>query len=191
MARPKQKAVEVVLSETQACQLRNLLVDTLAELYDKSGAIRRKSDRLRKFQAQPEGIRALLATSRLEMEVGNGGFKQYFWNVEDREMHQEARRGLKVIGAERHLAIFEAAEEVVRPHFAAMRKMQVNKDYFTKYKPLLAKHQADRKLSKQGDQFWEAKPTLAQMQLAYAALFPFMCSVKRFRPKPKVKASSA
>lgn len=186
MARAKQKGIEVVLNETQACQLRNLLVDTLTELYEKSGAIRRKSDRLRKFQSQPEGIRALLATSNLEMEVGNGGFKQYFWNVEEREMHQEARRGMKVIGAERHLAIFEAAEEVVRPHFAAMRKMKVFKDYFTKYKPLLAKHQAERKLSKLGDRFWDTKPTLAQMQLAYAALFPFMCSVKRFRPKSKV-----
>ena len=57
----------------------------------------------------PAGLRACWATLVLEYQVENGGFGQYFWNIKDEALYEEARSGLKCIGAKKMLQLFEEA----------------------------------------------------------------------------------
>ncbi len=56
------------------------------------------------------GQQMVYTTRILEMEVSNGGFNQYFWNSSG-QFAEEALAGYRLLGAERHATIVEAAIE--------------------------------------------------------------------------------
>jgi hypothetical protein len=59
------------------------------------------------------GQRAFMALNGLEAEVNNGGIHQFFWNSTG-DLAGEVLAGLKLIGAHRHLRLFQKAIELFR-----------------------------------------------------------------------------
>jgi Zn-dependent protease len=74
-------------------------------------------------EALPEGARVIYAAWQLEVEVGNGGLLQYFWNTEGR-YGAETLEALLAIGATRHADLFAralAVDSLERRTRAALR----------------------------------------------------------------------
>ena len=111
----------------------------------------------------PAPQRHIWATWVLQCEIENGGFAQYFWNMEDEGFYDEADAGLVALGASGHLDLLREAIELIRPHLDAMHSWQGANDRFSKYKPLLKKTGIYEKFSSLDKKFYNLKPSLADL----------------------------
>lgn len=112
----------------------------------------------------PAPQRHIWATWVLQCEVENGGFAQYFWNIEPEGFYEEADIGLAALGASRHLEIFREALALIRPHLTAMHAWQGANDRYSKYKPLLKETGIYERFSSLDSRFYDLKPTLADLR---------------------------
>lgn len=177
------KAFTISLNEDQSTWLDMLLLDFLNFELDKMTPSSGAKTFMAAVTGQPEGTRALLATAALGAEVGNGGFKQFFWNTSGAEegLHKAARSGLSVIGALKHLSVFDAAYQLAAPHlgrFRELAKLDLNLDlYHSKYTVELQAAGTENKLWALDEEFFAIRPTLAQARLIFAANNPHLCRV--------------
>jgi hypothetical protein len=72
------------------------------------------------LETLPAGQRALVAIYVLTGEVNNGGFNQFFFNQRG-NFAEEAREGFRLIGAEEHAALMDAAMERVLNEMGALQ----------------------------------------------------------------------
>ena len=56
----------------------------------------------------PAGLRAIYATSVVDLEVSNGGFNQFFWNPSS-QYADDALRGYELLGATEYAAVLRSA----------------------------------------------------------------------------------
>jgi hypothetical protein len=113
------------------------------------------------------GEHALWFTFIVQCEVENGGFAQYFWNMESEEFYGEAAQGFAELGATQHLAVFNEALRLISPHLPAMHAMQGPEDRFKKYKPLLKKTGLYDLLTRLDARFYELRPSIADLRERY------------------------
>lgn len=118
------------------------------------------------------GQRAIYSTWIVQCEVENGGFAQYFWNMEEEGFYDEAIIGFAHLEATAHLKIFEEALESIRPHLQNMHKMQGTQDRFTLYKPLLQREDLYDKFIELDCKFYDLRPSLEEIRLEYIKLHP-------------------
>lgn len=118
------------------------------------------------------GQRAIYSTWIVQCEVENGGFAQYFWNMEEECFYDEAARGFAHLGATTHLEIFEEALKSIQPHLQSMHKMQGPQDRFTLYKPLLKRENLYDKFIGLDCKFYDARPSLKEIRLEYIKQHP-------------------
>ena len=104
--------------------------------------------------------RAAWVVSCLKCEIDNGGFAQYFWNIEDEQFYEEAKSGLAQVGATEHLSIFSAAYDLIQPHLARMHTWQGPDDRFTKYKPFLKESGLYERLQGLDGRFYDQTPDI-------------------------------
>lgn len=70
-----------------------------------------------------KGMQMMYATWRLESELSNGGFNQFFWN-DSGGFAPMALEGYKAIGAEKHAAVVQRALEMRKREEPMMREYQ-------------------------------------------------------------------
>ena len=114
-----------------------------------------------------KGPRSVMATRIVLLEVNNGGFAQYFWNMEDEGFYDEALMGFVELGAEEHRRIFVNALKLITPFLELMHTMQGADDRYGKYKPLLQKEGVYDKLMELDGQFYDVRPSLTKLQAQY------------------------
>lgn len=68
-----------------------------------------------------KGMQMMYATWRLESELSNGGFNQFFWNDSSGFVGM-ALEGYKAIGAEKHAALLQRALEMQKREEPVMRE---------------------------------------------------------------------
>ncbi|HXG65616.1 MAG TPA: DUF4375 domain-containing protein [Blastocatellia bacterium] len=97
---------EQILADIEDDELEQAIIDYVLDKieghYDKEYEI---------VTSLSEGFQAVYCTFFLEAEVDNGGFNQYFWNSSG-EFATEALDGLRLIGANEHAALMEAAIKI-------------------------------------------------------------------------------
>lgn len=127
---------------------------------------------LESLRALPQGRRALYSTWIVQCEVENGGFAQYFWNIEEEGFYDEAIKGFEIIGATTHLDLFTEALSLIRPFLPRMHAMQGPKDRFDVYKPMLMKEGLTPKIMALDSRFYQAKPSLSEVRIKYIRQHP-------------------
>jgi hypothetical protein len=128
---------------------------------------RPEEEYLRSLRALPEAHRNLWSTWVVQCEVENGGFAQYFWNIEVEGFYDEAEHGFSALAASRHLEIFRRARGLITPHLLVMHTWQGASDRFSKYKPLLQREGLYNQFLKLDGQFFELRPSLADLWQLY------------------------
>ena len=146
--------------------------ESVIEKIDRSLTHSTEKQCLESLRALPEGKRAVFSTWIVQCEVENGGFAQYFWNIEEEGFYDEANHGFKTIKADIHLAIFIEALDVIRPYLSQMHTMQGPKDRFEIYKPMLIKEGLADKLWALDNRFYETKPSLSEIRCRYIQPHP-------------------
>jgi hypothetical protein len=119
---------------------------------------------LRGLRALPEPHRSLWSTWMVQCEVENGGFAQYFWNIEAEGFYDEAERGFAALAALGHLEIFRLARGLITPHLPLMHTWQGANDRFSKYKPLLKREGLYNQFMKLDGQFYDLQPSLPDLR---------------------------
>jgi Zn-dependent protease len=79
-------------------------------------------------QALPEGARIVYTAWQLEVDVSNGGFLQYFWDTEGRDVG-ETHEALLTIGAVQHAALFARAAAVDSAESGSRAKLRAKGDW--------------------------------------------------------------
>lgn len=111
--------------------------------------------------------RALWGTVVLQIEVENGGFDQFFWNIEDERFYKIIRDSLMHIHALSFLEIYDKAYKLIEPHLALMHTWQGENDRFDKYKPLLKETGLYEKFRELSSIFYNQKPNLDELRKKY------------------------
>ena len=119
---------------------------------------------LRSLRALPEPHRSLWSSWIVQCKVENGGFAQYFWNIEAEGFYDEAENGFTALAASGHLAIFRSARALVTPHLSVMHGWQGANDRFSKYKPLLKRAGLYDRFMKLEGQFYDLRPSLPDLR---------------------------
>ena len=130
-------------------------------------ARRNEDEYLRSLRALPEPHRSLWSTWVVQCDVENGGFAQYFWNIEAEGFYEEAESGFTALGASGHLEVFRKARALITPHLAVMHTWQGANDRFSKYKPLLRRQGLYDQFLKLDGQFYDLRPSLADLREHY------------------------
>lgn len=128
---------------------------------------RNKDEYLQSLSALPEVHRSLWSTWIVQCEVENGGFAQYFWNIEAEGFYDLAESGFIALGATEPLEIFRNARKLITPHLRLMRTWQGSDDRFTKYKPLLKKEGISNRFYSLDEQFFSLKPPFSKVRERY------------------------
>jgi len=130
---------------------------------------RNEEEYLGSLRALPEPHRTLWSTWMVQCEVENGGFAQYFWNMEAEGFYDEAERGFTALAASGHLEIFRRARGLITPHLPVMHTWQGANDRFSKYKPLLKKEGLYGQFLKLDGQFYDLRPSLPDLRQQYVS----------------------
>lgn len=128
---------------------------------------RPEEEYLRSLRALPEPHRSLWSTWIVQCEVDNGGFAQYFWNIEAEGFYDEAEHGFNALAASRHLEIFRLARRLITPHLPVMHTWQGADDRFSKYKPLLNRESLYDQFLRLDGQFYDLRPSLSDLRQHY------------------------
>jgi hypothetical protein len=128
---------------------------------------RTEEEYLLSLHALPKPHRSLWSTWVVQCEVENGGFAQYFWNIEAEGFYDEAERGFTALAASGHLQIFQQARGLITPHLPVMHTWQGANDRFSKYKPLLKREGVHDQLLKLDGEFYDLRPSLLDLRQQY------------------------
>jgi hypothetical protein len=128
---------------------------------------RTEEEYLRSLRALPEPHRSLWSTWIVQCEVENGGFAQYFWNIESEGFYDEAEGGFAALSAPEHLEIFRRARGLVTPHLPVMHTWQGADDRFSKYKPMLKREGLYDQFLRLDGQFYDLRPSLPDLRQQY------------------------
>lgn len=123
-----------------------------------------EAEHLASLRLLPDPQRHVWATWILQCEVENGGFAQYFWNMEAEGFYDETDAGLAALGASAHLALFREALALIRPHLTVMHSWQGATDRFSKYKPLLKETGIYERFSSLDGKFYDLQPSLPNLR---------------------------
>jgi hypothetical protein len=122
---------------------------------------------LASLQQLPAPQRHVWASWIVQCEVENGGFAQYFWNIENEGFYGEAETGFEALGATGHLKLFREALTLIQPHLKVMHSWQGANDRFSKYKPLLKETGIYEKFSSLDGKFDRLQPSLEELRESY------------------------
>ena len=128
---------------------------------------RNEEEYLLSLRALPEPHRSLWSTWIVQCEVENGGFAQYFWNIEADGFYDGAESGFTALAASGHLEIFRNARALITPHLPVMHGWQGANDRFSKYKPLLKRQGLYDQFLKLDGQFYDLRPSLPDLRQHY------------------------
>ncbi len=107
-----------ILDSTPDGKLEDLLLNyTVSKL----GFINETKKYYEAFRSLPFGLQMVYATTKLEMEVHNGGFAQYFWNISGIFV-EEAIEGYRKLGATEHARIVEIAYTAITQELPVFNK---------------------------------------------------------------------
>jgi hypothetical protein len=142
-------------------------VDSVMESIQTRLKFQNQIEYLLKLRELPKPHRSLWATWIVQCEVDDGGFNQYFWNMEAEGFYDEAELGFTELGAIKHLRIFKSARTLIMPHLQVMHTWQNANDRFSKYKPLLNKEGIEDRFSKLEIRLDHVRPTLPEIRKIY------------------------
>ena len=108
--------------------------------------------------------RALLGTIILQIEVENGGFDQFFWNLEDERFYKIVRDSLILIHALSFLELYDQAYNMIKPHLNDMHAWQGENDRFEKFKPMLIENGLYKKFRNLSSSFYQLNPNLDKLR---------------------------
>ncbi len=146
----------------------NEVETVMSRIHDAIGGTN-ETERLVSLQKLPKAARVAWATWIVQCEVENGGFAQYFWNMESEGYYAEALAGFDEMGATRQREIFATAWDLIKPQLPIMHTMQGPSDRFARYKPLLVKEGLATKLGELDSAFYHASPSLEEIRAKYLA----------------------
>jgi hypothetical protein len=122
---------------------------------------------LASLRQMPASQRHVWAAWVLQREVENGGFAQFFWNIEPEGFYDEVDAGLVALGASGHLDLFREALVLIKPHLVVMHSWQGANDRFSKYKPFLKETSIYERFSDLNGKFYDLQPSLEDLRIDF------------------------
>jgi len=127
------------------------------------------------FKSLPTEQRVIWATWRVQGEVDNGGFGQYFTNIEDDCYIDEALAGLTTLGANEHRSMLE---QVIKYRDQHTEEIAEAKDW-DEYVKIMGVVPLNRALNDITSRFTRLNPELYKLRREY-----IMDHIEVFAPQP-------